>query len=136
MRMALTASATPPLPVVTMTVTPEFPLDDLLDELHAAQARHAQVGDEDAVGPGEQRLEGLRAVFDGVDLEPQRQLQELLERHPRVLVVLGDQDCAGPAVGPREPTLQSAGGGLLLGRRGHTPVTFSRGRCVLSLGSY
>ena len=53
----------------------QLPLLDALDQLHAVEVRHLQVGEHDAVAVLRQRVQGRLAVADGVHREVGRRLR-------------------------------------------------------------
>ncbi len=63
-----------------------------LDELHAVQMGHLQVGQDQAERARRQLLERRRAVGDGMHLDAVVGLQQLLQLTPRQLVIFDDQD--------------------------------------------
>ncbi len=67
---------------------------DFLDQFHAAETRHAQVGDDQAIGMRTlgQLLEGITAVDGQIDRDAQREFEKLLKRGPGVFAVLDDQN--------------------------------------------
>ena len=69
----------------------ELALLNLVDQVHAAHLRHAQVGDDDAVGPLLQHLQGLGAVVGRVHFDFERQPQEFLNGSASILHILDDQ---------------------------------------------
>ena len=90
--MASTASLMLPWPVVTMTVTGIRSAWIASISFIPANLRHPQVGDDEAVGPLAQQRQPLGPVLGGVDLQPEAQLEQFLERGAGVFEVLDDED--------------------------------------------
>ena len=91
----------------------EAPVLDLLDQLHAIELGHPQVGDDDAVRLLEEHRQRLGAIDGEIDVDAQGHAQQLLERLARILFVLDQEDPPGRLERMRQVHRAVAGAGVV-----------------------
>src|SRR5436189_259101 len=99
MALATCSFPVPVSPSINTVLVEWATLLNFADQLHAVEAGHAQIGDDDAVAMLGQVLEGLLAIPRDIDLELQISLQQLLQLSAGHFVVFHDQKPAWHRLG-------------------------------------